>query len=726
MKRALALVCLALYAAAAPAEEGMWMPRQIPLLAARLRALGFTGDPEAYADLTGFPMGAIVSLGNCSASFVSGEGLVVTNNHCVQSALQFNSRPGRNLMEAGFLARTRAEELWSGPGSRLFVTVSARDVTGEITGGIDSEVSDRERFDVVENRVKARTAACETGGLRCSVVPFFEGLSWYEIGQKEIEDVRLVYAPPEGIGNFGGETDNWQWPRQTGDYSFYRAYVSKDGRGVPFSRENVPFRPKLFLKVSSKGAAPGELVLVAGYPGRTYRLKPYAEIRETVEWTLPRSIRRLADRIALLEAVGKNDEEAALRVSTTLRGFNNRLTNDKGVLEGMVRGGLLARKAAEEREFVAWIDRDPARKARYGDVLPALGALLAEREKTRERDALLTELTGGRSSALGAAVTIYRLSIEKKKPDAERDPDFQERNWTRIRESEERRQRSLEPKADRALLGYALADVAKLPAGERIEALDAAIGLAPGMPEADAKRAIDAFLGKLLAGTRIYDRTFRLSLLERPTPDLLATNDTFIALAANLYPVQEVVREASKKRSGALYRVGPLYAEALLAKSGGLVAPDANSTLRVTYGTVKGVEPRDGLYYLPQTTLEGIVEKATGAGDFNAPKAELDAIRALRAGATTPYLDPELQDVPVDFLSTVDTTGGNSGSATLNAKGELVGLLFDGTFDTVASDYLFDAEKTRSIHVDTRNLLWVLTEVETATNLLAEMGFPVR
>ena len=193
-------------------------------------------------------------------------------------------------------------------------------------------------------------------------------------------------------------------------------------------------------------------------------------------------------------------------------------------------------------------------------------------------------------------------------------------------------------------------------------------------------------------------------------------------LAAALYPLQEANREKNKEREGALYRLGPRYAEALLAKNGGLVSPDANSTLRVTYGKVLGVPARDGLLYAPQTTLAGVVEKATGKGEFNAPKAELDAIKALRAGKTSPYVDPKLNDVPVNFLSTVDTTGGNSGSATLNARGELCGLLFDGTFDTVASDYLFDAVRTRSIHVDSRYMLWTMTEVDGAANLLKEIG----
>jgi hypothetical protein len=728
MRRILIALCCALFALPALGDEGMWMPQQIPELAPRLRAMGFTGDPKSFADLTGFPMGAIVSLGGCSASFVSPEGLIVTNNHCVQGALQYNSRPDRNLMVDGFLAASRADELWAGPGSRVMVTVSVRDVTEEITGKIDPKATDRQRYDVVEKRVKERTAACETNGLRCTVSSFFEGKKWFELAQMEIRDVRLVYAPAAGIGNFGGETDNWQWPRHTGDFSFYRAYVSPAGKAAPHSKENVPFRPKEFLRVSTKGANPGELVFVAGYPGRTYRLNTYAEVRETVDFALPRVVKRYGEQIALLEKLSKEDRETALRVSTRLRGLNNTLTKDKGVLEGMLKGGLLAQKEEDEKQLVAWIDADPARKAAYADVLPALNALVAEKARTRERDALLLELSGGRGpvpyAVLGSAQAIYRFSVERAKPDANRDPAFQQRNWTRLREAQERAQRNLDPKADRVLMTYTLTDVAKLPPGQRIEAVDRAVGLTSGMGEADAAKAIASFLDRFLAGTRLYDKAFRLGCLDRSAAELVATNDTALALAAALYPLSEEIREEAKGRTGAGYRLGPRYADALLLKNGGLVAPDANSTLRVTYGQVKPVEPRDGILYLAQTTLAGIVEKATGTGEFDAPGRELEAIRALRAGKKTPYLDPKLNDVPVDFLSTVDTTGGNSGSATLNGAGELVGLLFDGTYDTVASDYLFDEEKTRSIHVDTRYMLWVMTNVDGAAALLGEMGVP--
>ena len=363
MKRTALALALSLLALPALADEGMWMPQQIPELAPRLRAMGFAGDPKTFADLTGFPMGAIVSLGGCSASFVSPEGLIVTNHHCVQSALQYNSKPDRNLMVDGFLAKARAEELWVGPGSRVTVTVSVKEVTDEIAGKIDPKTTDRQRYDIVEKRVKERTALCEKEGLRCTVSSFFEGKKWYELAQMEIPDVRLVYAPSAGIGNFGGETDNWQWPRHTGDFSFYRAWVSPAGKAVPHSKDNVPYRPKQFLNVSTKGANPGELVFVAGYPGRTFRLNTYAEVKETVGFTLPRVVKRYGEQIALLEKLSKEDKETALRVSTRLRGLNNTLTKDKGVLRGDGEGGP-PRREGVEREGARSPGSTPTRPGR--------------------------------------------------------------------------------------------------------------------------------------------------------------------------------------------------------------------------------------------------------------------------------------------------------------------------------------------------------------------------
>ena len=712
----------ALFSAGLLADEGMWMPQQIPDLAAKLRAIGFRGDPKSFADLTGQPMGAVVSLGGCTASFVSPDGLIVTNHHCVAGGLQFNSTPQRNLLKDGYLAKTRDEELSNGPGSRVFVTTSVVEVTKDVTGNIPANATDRQRYDTIERRVKERIAACEKGGNRCNIASFFDGLKYFEITQMEIKDVRLVYAPAEGIGVFGGETDNWRWPRHTGDWSFLRAYVGKDGKPATYSKDNVPFHPKHWLKIAKDGIKPGDMVFVAGYPGRTQRHQTYAQVKETTEYTMPRSIRYAEEQLAIIDQLVKQDKTLAIKLAGRIQGLNNGLTNQKGMLEGLVKGGSLAKKEAQEKELEAWIAADAARKSKYGDVLPALRALQAENEKSREQNGALTVLGTG-STYLSAAETLYRLSMERPKADIDRDAGFQERDWPRLRDAQDRAQRTMDATADRAMLRWAMGKVAALPADQRIAPLDQLAGLKAGMSKADSDRAIDTFLDGLYKGTKIGGRDFRLGLIEKSTAEITATKDPFIQLAAALDPLQEANREKAKNRTGATTRLMPRYMEALLAKSGGLVAPDANSTLRVTYGQVKGVDAKDGLFYKPQTTLEGIVQKHTGEGDFIAPQVQLDAIKALHAGKKTPYVDAALKDVPVNFLSTVDTTGGNSGSPTLNARGELVGLLFDGTYESVASNYVFDPVTTRSIHVDTRYMLWNMAEVDAAHNLLQELGF---
>lgn len=721
------LACLILVSAAgsARADEGMWMPQQIPALADRLTAYGFEGDAQAFADLTGQPMGAIVSLGGCSASFVSPDGLIVTNHHCVQSSLQYNSTPDRNLLLDGFLAVKREDELSNGPGSRVSVTTQVLEVTDDLAKRLTPGLTDRKRYDVVDRWTKERVSACEKDGSRCRVASFFGGLKWFEIKQLEIKDVRLAYAPAKGIGNFGGETDNWRWPRHTGDFSFYRAYVAPDGKPATYAKENVPYHPKRWLKIASKGVAPNDLVFVVGYPGGTERLQTYGQISESTTWELPRSIRRATEQLPILNDLARQSSDLAIKVENRIRGLNNGLTKNKGVLDGLIAGGALEKKLALEKDLASWIAADPKRSKEYGDVLPALAALDAEAAKTRERDADFAGLRGGGGggSFLGAADTIVQAASNRPKADLDREPEYQERNWARTRESLERMQKTMDKTVDRALLRYQLVEISRLGAAERIEPLDRAVGLRADMPADSAGKAIDAYLDKLYAGTKLQDKDFRLGLLDKSTKELAAANDSFVDLALALSPFREELREVSKTRQGARYRLVPRYMKALLEKSGGLVAPDANGTLRVTYGRVLGVDSKDGLFFKPQSTLAGVLEKQTGTGDFDAPKRELDAIAALRAGKSTPYLDATLRDVPVNYLSTVDTTGGNSGSATLNAKGELCGLLFDGTYDTVVADILYDPVRTRSIHLDTRYMLWVMSDVDGARRLLDEIGF---
>ncbi len=719
----LAVLALALAPYAPRADGGMWMPQQMVDLAPRLKKLGFQGNPKAFADLTGMPMGAIVSLGGCSASFVSPDGLIITNHHCVTGALQYNATPERNTVKEGFLAATRADEAWAGPGSRVYVTVAVREVTKDVTGKLAADLTDVQRQLAIEKRAKDLTAACEKEGLRCRVASFFEGLRWFEIAQVELKDVRLVYAPPASIGNFGGETDNWRWPRHTGDFSFYRAYVGKDGKPAAFDKANVPFKPRHFLQVDTAGASPGDLVVVAGYPGRTARHVTAREMKDTIEWSYPRIVKRYGEMLAILAELSKGSKETEIHVAQRVRGLANSMKNRQGVLEGAQKGKLLQKKSAAEAELQTWIDADSSRKKKYGGVIAALEDLQVRQEAVRERDATFQELYMN-SSLLGSARTLRRLAEERQKPDADREPGYQQRDLERLREAQERLQRTIDLGADRALLRYTLLTAAALPQSQRIEALDAAIGLTAGLSAAEAQAKIDTWLGTLYGTpSKIADQKARLALFDGKPEEVLAAKDPFLDLAAALAPLDKQIRDAQKARAGATSRLGPVYMQAMLEKAGGLVAPDANSTLRVTFGTVKGVSPQDGIFYLPQTTLQGVVAKVRpGDKEFDAPPALLAAAAKVLAAGKGPFVDAKLGDVPVNFLSDVDTTGGNSGSAVLNAKGKLVGLLFDGTYETVASDLLFDPVNTRSIQVDIRYVLWVASQVSGATRIVEELG----
>ncbi len=434
-------------------------------------------------------------------------------------------------------------------------------------------------------------------------------------------------------------------------------------------------------------------------------------------------VRRNKDMLAILAELSKESKETEIRVAVHVRRLANSMKNREGVIEGARKGKLLEKKAAAEAELQAWIDADPSRKKKFGGVIAALDDLQLKQEAVRERDATLQALYSD-STLLGSARTIRRLAEERQKPDADREAEYQQRNWERLRESQERLQRTIDLGADRALLRHALLEAAALPKEQRIEALDALVGLSAGLSQDDAKVKVDAWLANLYASpSQLADQKARLALVDGKPEEVLATKDPFLDLAAALAPLDKQVRDAARARKGAVSRLGPAYMQAMLDGAGGLVAPDANSTLRVTFGTVKGVSPQDGVFYLPQTTLQGVVAKArAGDKEFDAPPALLAAAAKVMATGKGPFLDKKLGDVPVNFLSDVDTTGGNSGSAVLNGKGKLVGLLFDGTYETIASDLLFDPANTRSIQVDIRYVLWVASQVSGATRVVQELG----
>ena len=693
---------------------GMWMPSQVPLKAAELKGLGLAIDPALLSDPKSSLLSSIVNLNGCSASFVSKDGLVVTNHHCATGALQKNSTPTENLLKTGMLAKTRTEERSSGPASRLSVLSKMTEVTERVRPALAKITDDKARTLELEKVQKEIVASCEQGrkGVRCGFVSLYEGLRYFSIEMLEIRDVRLVYAPAAAIGNFGGEVDNWRWPRQTGDVTFFRAYVGKDGLPADYSPDNVPYQPQSFLKLASSPLTEGDLVLVAGYPGHTSLLTPALEMKQIQSIVYPEQQAMFDAYLKMIEGVSKDDPEVAIKATGRRRGFDNYRTKHQGELEGMQRAGLLDKKLGEEQALKAFIAADPARSKEFGTVLSDLDAAFAEQAKTREADtALEREFLLPR--LVFAAYRIARMADERKKPDAERDPSYQERNIPRLKDDLKSLAASYHPKLDRAFLKLALERDRARDASHRTPALAIIAGKGTDQDIASA-------IAKLYDKTKLDDEKLRLELFDKATPKQLAQHaDPIVRMMSKLYPELRAVDDRRKRFDGKLLLLKPRYLEALLAFKGGAVAPDANGTLRIAYGTVQKAPPgTPGSDLGAFTSVAQIVAKTTGIEPFDTPQ---NLLAAAKTSKNSRYVEKSLGDVPVDFLSDVPITNGNSGSATLNAKGELVGLAFDGTYESVASDWVF-SKTTRSIHVDLRYVLFLLEEVDNARALLTELG----
>jgi hypothetical protein len=590
-------------------------------------------------------------------------------------------------------------------------------ITDQVTSALEPGMKPEERTRALETREKELVAACEKDGLRCRFAEMYGGLEYYMFRGIELRDVRLVYAPPRAIGEYGGEIDNWEWPRHTGDFSFLRAYVGPDGKPADFALENVPYRPARWLKISVAPLDEGDFTMILGYPGRTYRYKIAAAVAEDADHYYPNRIALYKDIIDILERESKRGKDVSIKLSSQLKGLYNGYKNNQGMVEGLHRADLANRKRAAEAELSRWITGDPKRAAAYGDVLPRMETLVAGKGATRERDLLLTQMSSVRSiSLLSAALTVEHWTAERAKPDMERDQDYQDRDERTVRTRLERLQRNLDQPSDRAVLRHLFGRAAALPAGQRIGAIDAALAATGKLGEA----AIDALLDKLFGGTSLASLHVRMAMLGMPHDALLATGDTMIAFAAELRKDLDAQEQATKRYDGEMVLLEPRLIEALAAWRDAPLYPDANSTLRFTYATVKGYVPRDGVVYTPFTTLRGVVDKHTGVEPFDAPDALLVV---ARIGPFPAYTDPKVGDVVACFLTTNDITGGNSGSPIMNGRGELIGLAFDGNYEAMTSDYQFTDAMSRTINVDSRYMLWVMDYVSGAHNLLREMGF---
>ncbi|WP_210131384.1 S46 family peptidase [Stenotrophomonas rhizophila] len=696
-------------AAGAHADEGMWMPTQLPDLAKPLKAAGFKGNPADLANVTAAPLSAVVRAGGGTGSFVSEDGLLLTNHHVAMGVIQYNSTAEHNLIDGGFIAQGRSDERPSNPDFRVLVTTGFDKVTDEVLRDARGKTG-RAYFDAVDRASKRLVAECEQeGNVRCSVADMYYGTDFYRIRQLELSDVRLVYAPPRAIGNYGDEIDNFMWPRHTGDFTLLRAYVGKDGKPAAYSPDNVPYHPPAHLKMAIDGPKTGDFAMLAGYPGITYRHRTAAEFAGQIDAVLPRRVAVFQQMIDTIEATTAKDAQARTRYAAQLQSLKNNRKRAAGELEGLLRSDAKTQRATDEAAMLKATD------ATWQPDIQALLGSLSQGASMGERDFVL-EQAAAQSQLLRSALLLERLRIESAKPDAERESGYQQRDQALIEGTLKQVQRRYAPEVEKALLTNLLTRYQQLPDAQRVPEFDAAFGRTP----AALAKALDA----LYSGTRLGDEAERLSRFAAAKEGKALAHDPLIDLAGPLVAAQLRLEGERKEREGEQLRLRPAYMQALFAwraKQGRAVYPDANRTLRISYGKVEALSPRDAVHFDPVTTVAGIVEKNTNAFPFDAPKPLLAAIAKGDFGSTA---DPALKTQTVNFLTNLDTTGGNSGSPVLNARGELIGLNFDSNWESVSASWWFDPRFKRAVHVDMRYLRWLLAKVYPAPALLTEMGVP--
>ncbi|MFZ2493959.1 MAG: S46 family peptidase [Thermoanaerobaculia bacterium] len=708
MKRLIALA-LVFAATAAFGIEGKWTPQQVLQLdAAWLKQQGLEIPPSRLWDPargTGL-LAATVNIGGCSGGFISPQGLFITNHHCLFGVLQEHATPQNDIITNGFLARSADQELKS---ATLRAAVPRRfvDVTADVLGAVPAKATDAQRHRAIEKKQNELVAACEKNpGSRCRVASFEGGLQYILQEMTEFADVRLVYAPPRAIGEFGGEIDNWMWPRHTGDFSIARVY--KDGK---------PFTPEFWMPLSTKGVKPGDFVMTLGYPGVTYRALTADEMAERHAVFVHRT-ELYGDWIRILETTTKGNAEGEIAVADDLKSLYNRHKNAEGQLAGFRRGSILDKQRAADDAVKSWAGTDAKNRASLA-AYDQLAALASEKMKTAEHDFLIDHVRmttpafpiGPKELILPLAIT--RAALQRQKSDDARESAFMERNIGRVRQSLEREQKNLFPAADKALFASWVRRALALPQDQRIAAVDSLFTGVSG------ETAIGARIEELYAKTKVFDLAERLKMFGETPEQLRARKDPLLEAGFALNRDIDEYTDRRDRWDGAVSRLRPEWRRAVLAHAGKPVAPDANSTLRVSFAHVQGYEPRDGVFYKPQTTLGGVVEKHTNEEPFDVPDAILAAARAKSYGM---WKDEKLGDVPVAFLADADTTGGNSGSPVVNARGEVVGVNFDRVWENVANDFGYNPAVNRNISVDTRYLLWILDQVEKATGLLEELG----
>ncbi len=702
------LVC-SLIAGPSWSDEGMFPISELERLHLSTKGMQLT-PTELFNPGQVCLVDGICRVNGCTGSFVSSNGLIITNHHCAFDAIQKASTSANDVLTNGFIAKSLRDEI-PAPNYTVRITEGYQDVSEQVLSVVTDKMTFLERTKAIDKRRKEIELASEkeNKGLRVEVAEMFAGKTYVLFLYTYLKDIRLVFAPPVSIGAFGGEADNWEWPRHTGDFSFMRAYTAPDGLSADYSKSNVPYHPKRVIKVAPQGANEEDFVFLLGYPGRTVRQKTASFLKYEQDVRLPAIVELFAWQIDEMEKAGATDRSVAIKHSSRTKSLANVEKRSRGQLLGLRRANIVAAREKTESDLAAFIESNASRREKYGLLLKEIATVYEEMTSNGPLEIHLRELRTA-CRAMSFAFTIVDSVVERSKEDVERESPYMNRNWDLTVQQLKLDLADWHAPTDTKLLSGMLERLNKINSARDISALTSVL---------DDSRLFTTRSEALVGSTRLGDVAFVEECLTKTTEELERTADPILKWMIQLYPAYKELRDLDKEREGRLGRLYGTLMEAKQAFEPTQFVPDANATLRITFGRVRGYSPADAIQKTPISTLQGVIDKTTGVEPYITPKAVMDRYSSKDFG---PFVHPKLGQVPVAILYNTDTTGGNSGSPVFNSKGELVGVNFDRTFEATINDFAWNESYSRSIGVDIRYVLWLTGIVYDAKHLMKEMG----
>lgn len=695
------------------ADGGMYPISMIDKVPLRQAGLRITTHDIFNPSGEGGLVQAVVQLGGCTGSFVSGRGLIITNHHCAFSSLGPYSTPQNNLFEKGYLAKNMKTELPI-KGMTCKILESYKDISAEVLKNTEKISDPIARQNEISRNLKkiAEIEGLRSPDLQIEISEMLPGISYVLFRYRVLKDIRIVYIPARNIGEFGGEADNWEWPRHTGDFSFLRAYIGKNGESNTFDSTNVPYEPAEYLNISAEGVSTNDFVFILGFPGRTFRHQPAAFMGYQKNYLLP-FISNLYDwQINTIRQAGQYNPNWLVKMEPRMKSLANVMKNYQGKLKTVGELNLYEKKKEEDQSIYDKL-QSPDAKSEYSRVLSKTDSLYQLMEKNTTKYLWYNQtLTENNTLKIARYINLLRNLYAREPKMKQQEFDSEKVVLiTALRQS----YRSIFLPYDSLYLKKMFTDAANYQGDDKIPVITQLMALA------NKKKSVSAeeWIRMTYAQTKILDSNYVFGLMNKSPRKFVKMPDNFLCLSDGLYLDYAKTDSMQTSYRTMIDALLPRYVDLKMQAMNGEFVPDANRTLRLTYGYIKGYEPRDGVEAEPFTTVAGMLQKGTwGVKDYTVND---DLAYIYTQHKSTPFYSPSLHDIPLCMLYNTDTTGGNSGSPILNKFGQLVGLNFDRTFEATVNDYAWDDSYSRSIGLDIRFVLWTVKDVAKADYLIDEM-----